>query len=281
MGELIETEGFLRAKDNLRLYWREIRPAAPKASVAIVHGYAEHSGRYLEVARHLANHGYAAHAFDYRGHGQADGRRGHVDHFSEYLDDLDVFLAKVKEKTGGRKLFVLGHSHGGLMLLNGGITRPDAGVSGAVLTDPYLKLAFAPPRYLVMISGLLSKVVPWLPVKNELNVEMLTRDVAIQAAARQDPLYNHNATPRWFIESNRAQAEVRLRAAEFRWPTLLLLGKADTLADPQASRDLFPKLGAKDKELVEYDDMRHEVLNEVGRERVFGDLTRWLDARVA
>ena len=132
----------------------------------------------------------------------------------------------------------------------------------------------------MLISGLLSKLIPWLPVKNELKPEMLTRDEALQKLVRVDPLYNRNATPRWFVESNRAQLEVKLRAPEYKWPTLLLLGKADPIADPQTSREVFARLGSADKELIEYDGFRHELLNEVGRERVFADLTRWFEARV-
>jgi len=279
MPTLTETDGFLPAKDNLRLYVREIRPEAVKAEVFILHGYADHGGRYLEVMRHLAGHGFAAHALDYRGHGQADGRRGHVYRFSEYLDDLDVFLARVKERAQGRKVFGLAHSHGALITLAYGINHRSAGIAGTVLVSPYLKLAFEPPRFLAAISGLLSKIVPFLHVSNALKAEMLTRDLAIQKATQSDPLYNRNTTPRWFVESNRAQLEVKLRAPEYVWPTLMLLGDADPVAAPQASRDLFPRLGSKDKELIEYPDFRHEVLNEVGRERAYADLTRWLEAR--
>ena len=280
MADWKETDGFLPAKDNLRLYVRELRPDSPKAEVVVLHGYGDHSGRYLEIMRYLAKAGYAVHAVDYRGHGQADGRRGHVDRFSEYLDDLDVFFGKVKEKAQGRKLFGLGHSHGGLLLIDYAITRPDSGFSGVVLSDPYLKLKFAPPKYLVMLSGLLSKIIPWLSVSNELKPEMLTRDEVIQRATAADPLYNRNATPRWFVESNLAQAEVKLRAPEFRWPSLWLLGTDDPIANPQAARELYDRIGSKDKELVEYSGFRHEILNEVGREKAYADLTRWLDARV-
>jgi len=279
MPDPIETVGFLPAKDNLRLYVRELRPASPKAEVFVMHGYADHGGRYLEVMRHLAGHGFACHALDYRGHGQADGRRGHVDRFSEYLDDLEVFLGRVKERAEGRKIFGLAHSHGALITLSYGINHRSAGVSGTVLVSPYLKLAFAPPRFLAAISGLLSKTVPFLHVSNALKPEMLTRDTVIQKATQGDPLYNRNTTPRWFTESNRAQIEVILRAPEYVWPTLMLLGSADPIADVRAGRELFPRLGSKDKELIEYPDFRHEVLNEVGCERAYADLTRWLEAR--
>ncbi|AKU90879.1 alpha/beta hydrolase [Vulgatibacter incomptus] len=109
-------EGFFPAKDNLRLYWQSYLPTDPRAEVGFIHGYGDHSGRWTEFLELLASRGFAVHAFDYRGHGQADGRRGHVDAFDEYLDDLELFLGRIEARRAGRKLFLVGHSHGGLML---------------------------------------------------------------------------------------------------------------------------------------------------------------------
>jgi lysophospholipase len=276
---LEERHGFLPAKDNLRLFRRSLVPSAPRGAVLVVHGYADHSGRYLEVMGHLAARGFAAHALDYRGHGQADGRRGHIESFSQYLDDIDLFLGQVVEETKGLKRFFLAHSHGALIILSYALAHPNAAVAGAVLTDPYLKLAFAPPPVLVAISGLLSRVVPWFAVKNQLKAAMLTSDEAIQRATERDPLYNHTTTPRWFIESNRAQRNVLQRAPEYRWPSLILQGGADPVASPDATKGFFERSGSKDKELIVYEGFRHEIMNEVGRARVYEDIARWIEAR--
>jgi lysophospholipase len=275
-----ERSGFLPAKDNLRLFRRSIVPPNPKAAVLVLHGYADHSGRYLEVMGHLAAQGFAVHALDYRGHGQADGRRGHIESFSQYLDDIELFLGSVVEETTGLKRFFLAHSHGALIVLAYALAHPKAAVSGAVLTDPYLKLAFAPPAALVAISGLLSKVVPWMPFKNRLQAQMLTHDEAIQRATERDPLYNSMTTPRWFVESTRAQREVIANAVDYRWPSLVLLGGEDPIASGETTRAFFEHIGSKDKELVVYEGFRHEIMNEVGRERVYADIARWLEARV-
>jgi len=133
---------------------------------------------------------------------------------------------------------------------------------------------------LVAISGLLSRIVPWFSVQNRLQATMLTRDELIQRATERDPLYNQTATARWFIESKRAQVEVMLRAPEYRWPSLILLGGADPIADGSAARAFFERAGSADKKLMTYDGFRHEILNEVGRERVYADIDSWLDARI-
>jgi alpha-beta hydrolase superfamily lysophospholipase len=275
-----ERSAFFPAKDNLRLFRRSFVPPGPRAAVIVLHGYADHSGRYLEVMGHLAGRRLSVHAMDYRGHGQADGRRGHVDSFSQYLDDFGLFLDLVAAETKGLRCFVLAHSHGALITLDYALSHPDAPIAGAVLTDPYLRLALTPPPVLVAISGLLSRTVPWFFVSNRLQAGMLTRDEAIQRATERDPLYNQVATARWFIQSKRAQLEVMLRAPEYHWPTLFLLGGADPIAAGDAGRSFFERAGSADKQLKTYDGFRHEILNEVGREQVYADIDAWLDARI-
>jgi alpha-beta hydrolase superfamily lysophospholipase len=137
-------EGFFSAKDNLRLFWESDVPDSPKAHVAIVHGYGDHSGRYRQPIEFLAKEGFAAHAFDYRGHGQSDGRRAHCDHFGQYLEDVELFWDRVRKTAGGKKVFLLAHSHGGLIAVHWLMKKP-AGLAGVVLSSPYLKLALKPP----------------------------------------------------------------------------------------------------------------------------------------
>ena len=75
-----ETTGTLQAKDDLELFTRTWTPESdPTRGMLIVHGLAEHSGRWGHVARFFVEQGYAVTAFDLRGHGQSGGTRGHVD----------------------------------------------------------------------------------------------------------------------------------------------------------------------------------------------------------
>ena len=276
-----EESGFFPAADRLRLYWRSFVPYRPRAVLALVHGYADHSGRYLPTLRHFAGLGYAVHAFDYRGHGQSDGRRGHCDHFSDYLSDLGTFLARVRAEAKDQRLFLVAHSHGALISLRYALEHPTLEeFGGAVLSGAYLKLAFDPPALKVAGARLIGTVIPWLPVKNELETGMLTRDPEVQKATEQDPLYNRTTTPRWFNESNRAQSEVRSRAAEFGWPYLLVHGGADPIASLPAVREFHERTGSSDKELIVYEGFRHEVLDELEHERAWRDIETWVEKRL-
>jgi len=272
-------EGFFSARDGLRLFHHTARPAGtPAAHVAVLHGYAEHLGRHEEITRALCAAGYAAHRFDTRGHGQSGGKRAHADSFDEYLQDLDVFLGRVRGEAQGRPVFFLGHSHGALIGIRYLLDHPEA-VRGAVLSSPYLRLKLRVSPVKLVAGRLLAKVLPSLPLRNELKPEQLTRDVAIQDATRNDPMYQQIATPRWFTESSSAQETCLRRATEFVTPFLLLFGGADPIADPAAGREFFEHATSKDKQHKQYDGLLHELFHEPERDLVFRDVIGWLDER--
>ena len=275
-------EGFFAARDNLRLFWQATLPDAPAAHVGIIHGYGEHSGRYQPLANHLAAQGIAAWAFDYRGHGQADGRRGHGDAFSEYLDDLERFAGRLFAAAEGKPVFLLGHSLGGLILarwlLEPGTAR---GLAGAIFASPYLALARKPARARVAMGRVVEKVVPWLPLDNGIRPPMLTSDPEMQRAAERDPLFAHIVTPRWFRVSRQAQQEVLARAGEIRLPAQVLVPEADPVAHAGVNVEFFTALGSADKELRRYAGALHEPFNEIPAilERALADVSAWILAR--
>ncbi len=282
MADLRVSEGVFPSRDGLKLFGRDVLPpgdAAIRAHVAVVHGYSDHLGRYEAVFEKLAGSGLAVHAFDYRGHGRAEGRRGHCDSFRQFHDDLDAFLARVRPQSSGRPLFLLSHSHGGLMVLSWAIARGADGIAGAVFSAPFLRLAFQPPRLKLWAARILERVLPAFPLGNELQVTQLTRDPEWQRRTEADPLYGHVTTPRWFAQALATQDEVLRRAAEFRLPALFLHGTADPIADPDATRQLVDALGSTDKKLSCYDGFLHEILNEVGKERVRAEILDWILAR--
>jgi alpha-beta hydrolase superfamily lysophospholipase len=281
--ELKLDEGFIAAKDNLRLYWRSLLPRDPAATlghVAIVHGYCEHSGRYREAMERLASAGWGAHAFDYRGHGQSDGRRAHVEDFGDYLGDLDAFLERVRGQADGKPVVLLGHSLGGLICARWAVGKR-SGVDGIALSSPFVGLAFEPPRLMVAGARLADRFVPWAPISNGLKIEQLTHDPEIQRATEHDPLYTRHTTPRWFRETSRAQAELLARAREVTLPLLVMGGGEDPIASPQAIRRFFEQAASEPKTYRLYPGMLHEILNEVDRARVFADLLAWLGERAA
>jgi lysophospholipase len=280
VAEIRRDEGAFPARDGNKLFWISAIPPEPKAHVALVHGYAEHLGRYGHVIEHLNGAGYAVHAFDCRGHGRSEGPRGHVLQFQSYLDDLLLFLERTKIAAGGRKVFLLGHSHGGLICARYGMSHPP-GIAGVVMTSPYFRLKLQPPAIKLFAAKVLGSIAPGLPLGNEIRSEDLTRDPAMVERHRTDPMLVKTTTPGWFGASSRAQLEVLAGASNFTLPLGMFVGGADPIADPVASKQFFDRAGSADKSYREYAGALHEVLNETNRSEVLGDITTWLDSRAS
>lgn len=286
-GDHQRIESFFAAQDNLRLFLRALVPGDASALVGIVHGYCEHSARYRPLAEALAGSGIEAWGFDYRGHGQADGRRGHCDSFSEYVGDLDRFVEQLEQAAHGRPIFLLGHSLGGLILARWllpdapGARAAERGVRGLIFASPYLALAFEPPRIKKMAARVVGRVVPWLPVSTGLTSEMLTRDPEMQQAVDRDPLYNRTTTPRWFQESGAAQQAVRAGAPSIELPALTLIGEADPVALPEEMERFAQALGSSDREVRRFPGARHEIFNEIPdvRREAIQAVIDWVQAR--
>src|SRR6266511_2169869 len=194
-------EGFLNSADNLRLYWQRFTPERPKATVLVLHGGGDHCGRYPGITAALVAAGFQVALMDFRGHGQSDGRRWHVDGFRDYLYDLDALVAKLSQDgIAGDRLFVIGHSQGGLITALWAVGHQRL-LSGIVLSSPYFRLAMKPPAAKVLAARMIGRFVPWLPVSAGLDVAKLTSDPELQRWTDRDPLYGRATTPRWFEEA--------------------------------------------------------------------------------
>jgi alpha-beta hydrolase superfamily lysophospholipase len=271
-------EGFLNSADHLRLFWQRYTPERAKATVLVLHGGGDHSGRYPGITTALVQAGFQVALVDLRGHGQSDGRRWHVDGFADYLHDVDAFVAKLSQDgIAGERLFALGHSQGGLIAALWAVTHGKL-LSGLVLSSPYLKLALKPPAAKVLAAKLVGKVVPWLPVAAGLKMSKLTSDPEMQRWTDRDPLYGRSTTPRWFSEATRAQREAIARAGDIDVPLLVLAGSGDEIADVRAARAFVDAARSRDKRLVVYDGFRHELFNEVRRAEPIGEAVAWLKA---
>jgi alpha-beta hydrolase superfamily lysophospholipase len=269
-------EGFINSADHLRLFWQRYTPPAPRATVAVLHGGGDHSGRYPGVTAALTRAGFQVALVDFRGHGQSDGRRWHIDAFSDYVSDLDAFVAKLSQDgVAGDRLFVVAHSQGALIAVLWGLSRRGL-ASGFVLSSPFFALAHRPPLFKVLGARLVGKFIPWLPVATGLEAGDLTSDPEFARWTERDPLYCRTTTPRWFAEAGRAQREVLRRAAEWRAPLLVLAAGADRVADTGVAQAFVAAAGGDDKGVRVYAGFRHEIFNEVERDGPIGDAVAWL-----
>ena len=264
--------------DGVGLYAEIFTPAdPPRGVVVITHGYAEHCGRYHEVAHVIVNAGWAAISYDVRGHGRSPGPRGYIDRFQTYLDDLAAVHEVARTLVpAAAPTVMLGHSNGSLITLRAlaGDRAPKA--VAAIVSGPFLALKLAVPRAQLWLAKIGSVLAPKLAQPNHLRVEDLTHDKAMQEARIKDTVCFDIATPRWFTEALAAQHFVADHAKRIAIPTTWLVGADDPIADPaQSERVAGTVPGAQLHMLAGF---RHEVFNEVDRARPFGEVEKTLAA---
>ncbi len=273
-------EGFFSGRDNTRLYWQSMLPDGdPTAFVGVVHGYGDHAGRYRRFIEHLVAQNLGVLAFDYRGHGRADGRRGYCDKWGDYLSDLEVFWARLRGMAAGKPTFLFAHSHGGLIALHW-VASGAQGLKGLVLTSPWLKIAFEPPTVKVFASKVVGLVVPWLPINRGIPLEDLSRDVSWLQETKEDKLFHEVATPRWFVQALQAQDAILDAGPKITVPVLMATGERDHIASTPTAKRFFDSIASGDKRYIEYPQMRHEIVCEVEKEKVWADISGWIKAHL-
>lgn len=264
-----------------KLFRRAVIPDGEVVSrAALIHGYGEHSGRHQPLLQWLAERGVAAHALDLRGQGRSEGRRGAVVRWDDYLDDVAAFLGEkaLREAGAERPLFLIGHSHGGLVLVLA-VLRKVVEASGIILSAPYLGNRVPIPAWKSQAARVLSPVAPALRLDNGLKHEWMSRDEAMITESRRDPLLCKTATPRWFLGCHEAQREALRRAPEFRLPLLVLQGVQDPVSDPSTSIRFAKSVLSNDCTVRKYPEMLHELFRERGREEVYGEVLAWMSER--
>jgi len=269
-------EGTFEGQGGTQLYYQHWRPEAePRAVLAVVHGYGEHSGRYGNVVDWFVPRGYALLALDMRGHGRSPGQRGYIESFAQVREDVRAFLDTVHEQEPERPVFLIGHSQGGLTVLNYVLYDP-SGLAGVVASGPLLsQLPLSP--LLLQVSRLLSKAWPTLGLNVGVDAEALSHDQQVVEAYVNDPLVHGKGTPRLGTELTAAIEWTRAHAADMALPCLIVHGGADRLCAPEASRIFYEHIAYADKERIEYEGYYHELFNEVGKEKVLADVEAWLE----
>lgn len=273
------SEGSCQGHDGLELYYQRWRPTGePRAALAVVHGFGEHSGRYGNVVDWFVPRGYAVYALDLRGHGHSAGQRGHVDSFAEYRGDVRAFLDLVGCEEPGRKIFLLGHSQGGLIVLNYVLHDP-SGLAGVVACSPTVgKLPVSP--MLVLLARTLSKLWPRFTLEAGLDVTALSRDPAVVQAYVDDPLVHGKASARLGTELMAAIDWTQGHAADVALPCLIIYGTADRLCPPEATQAFYDTITFADKQCYAYQAHYHELFNDLDKEIVLADVEAWLQPRL-
>ena len=265
---------FVSSRDGTRLALYRWSPrATPAATVVLVHGGAEHLGRYEELATTLTDAGFAVLGVDLRGHGHSEGARGYLRAMESYLEDVDAAVAVVETEPR----FLLGHSMGGLIAIRW-VIDTHRRCDGLVLSSPFFGFTPTIPRVKLVAARLLARVVPRLSMTGGIKGVDVSRDPETQRAYDTDPLINRTANVQWLRAIEAGQAEVDARAAEIRVPLLCMYAGADRLVDAARTASVMARVSSPDKAVERLEGHAHELFNEPpeDRKRIFGRTVGWL-----
>ena len=265
----------LKVRDGIELYYEKHLVDNSIATIIIVHGLGENQARYAWVTEKLNENGYNVYRYDARGHGKSEGKRGYLEDFQDYLEDLDILVEMVKRDNKGLKTILVGHSMGGLVATAYTAKYPEKvdllAVSGGATKCP--KSATAIKFLPFNIMGKLNYV-------NKLgNAVCSVKEVG--EAYNKDPLVLKKISFRLlgnaFVIGTKF---VKQNISNIKCPTFVMHGEKDGVVGKDIGEWTFANLRCKDKQLKIYPNLYHEIFNEVTKENVVKDLIDWCEERM-
>ena len=297
------------SNDDTQLYVQKWSIPNPKAELLIIHGYLEHSNRYIEFAQYLChNYNVNVTAYDIRGHGKSSGTKAYVDNFSKYHDDLESVLETLpsssSSSTNGTSddsvpRFLLCHSNGGLFTLDYMLKDESSNnyknrksiinsLSGVITTSPFLQPDNGISPIKKLIAKLLGGIFPTMFIPADVKVNDLTSCPTKQKEFLNDNVYLHYATIGWgkLVMELQSQIQEKVKKAKeaesslkFPLPLLYIYGNKDKIAGPKTSQEMATTLLQKDKTIICRENEQHEVLNEINRVELYNIIGNWLIER--
>ncbi|WP_444907595.1 alpha/beta hydrolase [Microbulbifer sp. SSSA008] len=255
---------------GVTLYYRRWWIEEAVGVVVISHGLGEHSGRYSELAEDLNRAGYSVYALDHYGHGLSDGKRGDIEDFALYSEDLNEFISLVKSGNPGLGMHLLGHSMGAVIACGCAIRYKS--VDSLNLSAPGFRGKSEPKGLLLWLALFLARWLPGLALSSQINSQWISRSPDVVKRYVSDELVHHSISLRWFKTFLQEREFLSGRLDGISMPCLLLLPESDHIVDVELSRKWFGQVGSKNKQLHCFSRSYHEVFNEIEEGRLAREL---------
>lgn len=251
----------------------------PKGVVVLVHGAAEHHGRYMWLVKKWNSIGMNVIMGDLPGQGNVPRKkRGHIRSFQEYLEEIYSWIELASEYK--LPIFLFGHSMGGLAVIRL-LQEKVLPIKAVILSSPCLALVDEPPTILDVLTRGLNCIIPSLRVDNNLSVSKATRNEDIQKQDEHDSLYVTKVSVRWYRELVKAMKLAFRNIDKLpNVPVLLLQGGDDKIVDKHYVSKWFNKVNSSEKVYKEWEHLYHEVFNEPEREEVFQYTRRFVETHI-
>ena len=266
------TSGTRTMPDGTELYTRAWEHPNPAATIVLIHGVSEHTGRWEHVAEFFVENGFEVFSYDQRAHGESGDGTLDIEDFDHFVDDIAHTVADIR--TQGRPVVLYGHSMGGLIAARYAQSdhpQPDV----LVLSAPALVAAVPAP--LKIAAKVLGRFVPKFAIKSPVTQSHLSRDPAIGEAYVTDPKVYLRGTSRFGKAFFEAMDQARDALHKISVPTLVIHGAEDEIVPPRASAPLAAVDGVERRV---FPGLRHEMHNEPEQEEVLGFVSTWIKSRL-
>lgn len=278
---MLHQTGYFEGRETTKLFYQcwKSESEQVKANIIAMHGWGTHSDRMELPAEFLTDKGYNIYAFDLRGHWRNAGDiPGHIDSMDHIQKDIILFSDLVKKEAGEGKLFLMGHSFGGLISLIYAINHPS--LDGVMVSSPLLQLkmelSFA-EKLGKKLAKPLSKLSPTKVLKMVIDQNLLTSDLKILRKHISDDKKLEQISLRTAAELEQSMKWAMENADKLICPVLIMQAGNDKLVEKKATKDFYELIKIKDKQFKEYPDFLHELWNEKGRAQVYQDMYIWLE----
>ena len=275
------TDLLISSQDGFSLFYQRWLPSENTCRVLVFqHGLGEHSDRYQNLIQAFSGTGTAFYALDARGHGRSGGKRGHVDHFGQFIDDLHDLIKRARQEHDNQKVFLLGHSMGGAIVLKYAITEKyQEDLRGLVVSSPAIEPVMDLTKKMQkQAAAVLSRILPSFTTNAYLDVQNLSHIPHVVTAYQADPLVHPQSSAQLGHAMFTVHRDIYQNASSLTIPVYLIHGTADRIANVESTQKFYELLTTPDKTLKLYEGLYHETMNERAedRNRVLNELKTWV-----
>lgn len=253
--------------------------STPRAILFLTHGLFAHENRYAHIPKFFSKLGITTVGFDARGHGKSGGLSGYIQNMDQLVSDFEEFVERI-DKIYDKEIprFYIGQSMGGMLGFLFGLKKSNY-FNGMMLFSPSLKMndsnKFA-MKFAKYISYILGRIPIPLSAKND-----ASRNPAVFEHSRTDPfVYKGGIRPTTIASFVTAMDFTSQNLEKFNVPFVLVQGGMDVTVDVECNIDLVEKSQSKDKTLVFYENLWHDVMHEQEIYEILEFLGNWVEERI-
>ena len=245
-----------------------------KLAIGIIHGLGEHSSRYDSFAKYFCKRGYGVYSIDLIGHGNSEGKRGHINNFKKLINDSEEMFINIRKENLNIPMVMFGHSLGGCIALNYLCENQSKEINLAIISSPWLKTVLEPPKFILYIQKILVGLFPSLTLNNRLNPYDLSKDTDIVKKYIEDPLVHNRISLKMFSEVNKAITQIENDSKKINIPILFVHGKKDKIISFKGTENISNKINKS--KFILYESIFHEPHNDLEKNKVLDNYSSFI-----